>query len=87
MRRRGSVDDVEKMKERAANNNTFLYIKITQVSLLVSYKGEREKNLEDVRDVHVTLPMLEYHSVTWTWHDFAMALKRDCKRQLIQQVS
>ena len=31
-------DDVEKMKERAAKNNSFLYIKITQVPVCVSYK-------------------------------------------------
>ncbi|CAK8698010.1 unnamed protein product [Clavelina lepadiformis] len=81
-----TVDDVEKMKERAANNNSFLYIKITQVPLCVSYKGEKEKNLGDVHDFDITIPMLEYHNMTWTWHDFAMAVKRDCKGQLLSQV-
>ncbi|XP_078495659.1 bridge-like lipid transfer protein family member 2 [Ciona intestinalis] len=81
-----AVDDVDKMKLRAAKNNTFLYIKITEVPLCVSYKGEKEKNIEDVRDFNVTIPMLEYHSKTWTWHDFAMAVKRDCKKQLVSQL-
>uniref|UniRef100_H2Z401 FMP27/BLTP2/Hobbit GFWDK motif-containing RBG unit domain-containing protein n=1 Tax=Ciona savignyi TaxID=51511 RepID=H2Z401_CIOSA len=81
-----AVDDVDKMKLRAAKNNTFLYIKITQVPLCVSYKGEKDKNIEDVRDFNVNIPMLEYHSMTWTWHDFAMAVKRDCKKQLVSQL-
>jgi hypothetical protein len=32
------VDDIDKMKERAAMNNSFIYIKIPQVPLCVSYK-------------------------------------------------
>lgn len=32
------VDDLDKMKERAAMNNSFIYIKIPQVPLCVSYK-------------------------------------------------
>jgi len=38
------VDDIDKMKERAAMNNSFIYIKIPQVPLCVSYKvrGQRD---------------------------------------------
>ena len=32
------VDDIDEMKERAAMNNSFIYIKIPQVPLCVSYK-------------------------------------------------
>lgn len=32
------MDDIDKMKERAAMNNSFIYIKIPQVPLCVSYK-------------------------------------------------
>jgi len=32
------VDDIDKMKERAAMNNSFIYVKIPQVPLCVSYK-------------------------------------------------
>lgn len=41
MSKRGGHDavaDVDKMKERAAKNNTFVYIKVTQVQILFSYK-------------------------------------------------
>ncbi|XP_072286286.1 bridge-like lipid transfer protein family member 2 isoform X2 [Pyxicephalus adspersus] len=78
------VDDLDKMKERAAMNNSFIYIKIPQVPLCVSYKGE--KNSVDWGDLNLVLPCLEYHNNTWTWLDFAMAVKRDSRKALVAQV-
>uniref|UniRef100_A0A4W3JHI5 Bridge-like lipid transfer protein family member 2 n=1 Tax=Callorhinchus milii TaxID=7868 RepID=A0A4W3JHI5_CALMI len=78
------VDDIDKMKERAAMNNSFIYVKIPQVPLCVSYKGE--KNIEDWKDFNLVLPSLEYHNNTWTWLDFAMAVKRDSRKALLAQV-
>ncbi|XP_053313051.1 bridge-like lipid transfer protein family member 2 [Spea bombifrons] len=78
------VDDLDKMKERAAMNNSFIYIKIPQVPLCVSYKGE--KNSVDWGDLNLVLPCLEYHNNTWTWLDFAMAVKRDSRMALVAQV-
>ncbi|XP_077150469.1 bridge-like lipid transfer protein family member 2 isoform X1 [Ranitomeya variabilis] len=78
------VDDLDKMKERAAMNNSFIYIKIPQVPLCVSYKGE--KNSVDWGDLTLVLPCLEYHNNTWTWLDFAMAVKRDSRKALVAQV-
>lgn len=113
------VDDIDKMKERAAMNNSFIYIKIPQVPLCVSYKvwgwwagraGEGtqplglgagldyhpmlpntpvtqgEKNSVDWGDLNLVLPCLEYHNNTWTWLDFAMAVKRDSRKALVAQV-
>ncbi|XP_010170204.1 protein KIAA0100-like, partial [Antrostomus carolinensis] len=77
------VDDIDKMKERAAMNNSFIYIKIPQVPLCVSYKGE--KNSVDWGDLNLVLPCLEYHNNTWTWLDFAMAVKRDSRKALVAQ--
>ncbi len=37
-------DDVEEMKVRAQLNKLFVYIKIPEVPICVSYKGEKEKN-------------------------------------------
>ncbi|XP_045785889.1 protein KIAA0100 [Maniola jurtina] len=73
-------DDVEKMKERAEKNKLFIYIKIPEVPVRVSYKGSKEKNLEDVRDLPLVLPTLEYHNVTWTWLDLLLATKSDTRR-------
>ncbi|XP_015753043.1 PREDICTED: protein KIAA0100-like [Acropora digitifera] len=78
-------DDLEKMKERASKNNTFIYVKIPEVSLLVSYKGEKDRNIIDVHDFSLVIPTLEYHNRTWTWHDLLMAMKKDCINVLVSQ--
>ncbi|XP_076002045.1 bridge-like lipid transfer protein family member 2 [Genypterus blacodes] len=78
------VDDIDKMKERAAMNNSFIYIKIPQVPLCVSYKGE--KSSVDWKDLNLVLPCLEYQNNTWTWLDFAMAVKRDSRKALVAQM-
>ncbi|CAB1348981.1 unnamed protein product [Coregonus sp. 'balchen'] len=67
------VDDIDKMKERAAMNNSFIYIKIPQ----------GEKSSVDWKDLNLVLPCLEYHNNTWTWLDFAMAVKRDSRKALV----
>ncbi|KAG8300517.1 hypothetical protein J6590_074430 [Homalodisca vitripennis] len=78
-------DDVEKMKERAEKNKLFIYIKIPEVPMKVSYKGNKEKNLEDIQDVSLVIPTLEYHNVTWTWLDLLLAMKNDSRRVILPQ--
>ncbi|KAF4523917.1 hypothetical protein B566_EDAN012268 [Ephemera danica] len=78
-------DDVEKMKERAEKNKLFIYIKIPEVPVKVSYKGSKEKNLEDIRDFSLTIPTLEYHNVTWTWLDLLLAMKSDSRKVIVSQ--
>lgn len=51
----------------------------------VSYKGNKEKNIEDIRDFSLVIPTLEYHNVTWTWLDFLLAMKTDSKRVILSQ--
>lgn len=46
-----------------------------------------EKNSVDWGDLNLVLPCLEYHNNTWTWLDFAMAVKRDSRKALVAQVS
>lgn len=70
-------------QERAEKNKLFIYIKIPEVPVRVSYKGSKEKNLEDVRDLPLVLPTLEYHNVTWTWLDLLLATKSDTRRCVI----
>ena len=79
-------DDVEKMKERAEKNKLFIYIKIPEVPVRVSYKGNKEKNLEDITDFSLVIPTLEYHNVTWTWLDLLLAMKSDSRRVILSQV-
>ena len=76
---------IEKMRERAQKNQTFVYIKIPEVPIRISYKGNKGKNLEDLHNVSIILPTIEYHNRTWTWLDLFMALKNDSKRVLLSQ--
>nr|CAD2181689.1 unnamed protein product [Meloidogyne enterolobii] len=78
-------DEIDKMKERSEKNNMFVYIIIPAVPFLVSYKGNKEKNLEDVDRFNLTFPNCEYHDKNWTWLDLALAIKQRCKRVLLQQ--
>lgn len=41
----------------------------------------------DWKDLNLVLPCLEYHNNTWTWLDFAMAVKRDSRKALVAQVT
>ncbi|XP_054707310.1 LOW QUALITY PROTEIN: protein hobbit-like [Uloborus diversus] len=81
----GERDDIEKMKERADKNHTFFSIKIPEVPIRVSYKGKKEKNIEDVHELNLVLSTIEYHNKTWTWLDLLMALKNDAKKILLSQ--
>ena len=78
-------DEIDKMKERAEKNNVFVYIIIPQVTFVVSYKGNKEKNIEDVDRFTFTFPVCEYHDKNWTWLDIALAVKQRCRRMLLQQ--
>ncbi|XP_065157345.1 LOW QUALITY PROTEIN: protein hobbit [Atheta coriaria] len=79
------IDDVEKMKERAEKNKLFIYIKIPEVPVRLSYKGNKEKNLEDIRDFSLVIPTLEYHNVTWTWLDLLLAIRSDSRKVILSQ--
>lgn len=72
-------------QERAEKNKLFVYIKIPEVPVRVSYKGNKEKNLEDLRDISLTIPTLEYHNMTWTWLDLLMAIRNDTRRVIVSQ--
>lgn len=78
-------DEIEIMKERATNKTCFIYTKIPEIPLCVTYKGEKEKNIEDVEDVRVNLPTLEYHNKTWSWHDLLMEIKKESQKALVSQ--
>lgn len=51
------------------------------------FQGEKEKNIVDVHNFNLTLPTLEYHNRTWTWHDLLIAMKKDCVNVLVSQVN
>uniref|UniRef100_A0A183BLI9 Fmp27_GFWDK domain-containing protein n=1 Tax=Globodera pallida TaxID=36090 RepID=A0A183BLI9_GLOPA len=77
-----ALDEIEKMKLRSEKNNAFRYIIIPAVPFIVSYKGNKDKNLEDLDRFNMTFPIFEYHNKNWTWLDLALAIKQ---RVLLQQ--
>ncbi len=81
-----SKDDVEQMKERAQRNKLFNYIKIPEVPICASFKGEKEKNkILDVSNFLLQVPTIEYHRVHWTWLDLLLAVKSRVRESLISQ--
>lgn len=42
--------------------------------------------MEDITNVCLTVPNLEYHNVTWTWLDLLLAMKNDSRKVLLSQV-
>lgn len=76
---------MEKMKERAEKNQTFVYVKVPEVPLRLSYKGEKEKNLEDLHECSLVLPTLELHNRTCTWLDLLMVVKTNTRKVLLSQ--
>lgn len=83
------IEDIEIMKQRSANNNTFLCIKIPEIQLLVSYRGSNrdKKNIKDLTEVSLLFPLFEVHDKTWTWLDLINALKSHVKKALVSQVT
>lgn len=78
-------EEIEKMRERASKNHTFVYVKIPGIPIKVSYKGKKQKNVTDLKNICLTLPTFEYHNSTWTWLDLLMAVKNDSKHTVIKQ--
>lgn len=65
------------MKERAALNRTFIFIKISETYMCLSYKGPKEKNLLDLDRFVFSLPTLEYRNRLWTSLELFEAVKKD----------
>ena len=73
-------------QERAEQNKHFVFIKIPELPVNLSYKGRFGKNIKDVHNSRLVVPTLEYHSVTWTWLDLLLAIKQGSKKALVSQV-
>ncbi|RWS30554.1 hypothetical protein B4U80_04431 [Leptotrombidium deliense] len=79
------ADDIDKMRERALKNQTFVYIKIPEVPITVSYRGRKDKSIMNINNFGFILPTVEYHNQTWTWLDLLMAIKNESKHRLLHQ--
>ncbi|EGF79323.1 hypothetical protein BATDEDRAFT_89946 [Batrachochytrium dendrobatidis JAM81] len=75
-----ALTELKQMQARASENRSFIYIKLPGVLHCLSYRGLKEKNLEDLHMFEFYLPTLEYRNKTWTWYEFVNAVKRDTMR-------
>ena len=66
------------------NGSRYIFFPFSSLPLFLL---QGEKNSVDWGDLNLVLPCLEYHNNTWTWLDFAMAVKRDSRKALVAQVS
>ncbi|CAO3577999.1 unnamed protein product [Absidia cylindrospora] len=73
-------DDLSVMKKRASGNRTFILVKIPGTKHCLTYKGPKEKNIEDLRDFAFQQPYLEYRNKTWSWFELLSNIKRDFMR-------
>ena len=83
--RHTTVTDVDKMRERAQKNQTFVYIKIPEVPIKVSYKGGKSNHISSIDNFTLILPTIEYHNQTWTWLDVLMSIKAESQKRLLAQ--
>ncbi|KAI8074507.1 golgi-body localization protein domain-containing protein [Gongronella butleri] len=73
-------DDLEVMKQRATGNRTFILVKIPGTKHCITYKGPKDKNIEDLTDFAFQQPYLEYRNKTWSWFELLSNIKRDFMR-------
>ncbi|ORX48202.1 hypothetical protein DM01DRAFT_1385528 [Hesseltinella vesiculosa] len=73
-------DDLEVMKQRASSNRTFILVKIPGTKHCLTYKGPKDKNIEDLTDFVFQQPYLEYRNKTWSWFELLSNIKRDFLR-------
>ena len=86
-------DESKIMANRAKENHTFLYIKVPQVPLNISYEHQTGKavksgirfSIPDINNFRLDIPCIEYKNKVWTWKDLAVNIKTDCRRALIHQ--
>lgn len=78
-----SIDDVSQMLARASNYMTLAHVKLNSFVICLSYKGQRDRNLEDLHDFVFRMPPLEYRNKTWSNLDLALHVKKDVIRALI----
>ncbi|KAJ3292269.1 hypothetical protein HK104_005429 [Borealophlyctis nickersoniae] len=79
----GRLNELLQMQARASQNRSFIYIKVPGVQHCLSYKGPKEKNLEDLYMFAFKMPTLEYRNKTWTWLDVMDAVKKDAIRAVL----
>jgi len=78
--------DVGEMKHRASLNRTFCLVDISPTTLILSYKGEKEKSaFTDIYGLVFRTPEFIYRSRTWSYLDLLNSLKKDVSSSVWKQ--
>uniref|UniRef100_A0A1X7V154 FMP27/BLTP2/Hobbit GFWDK motif-containing RBG unit domain-containing protein n=1 Tax=Amphimedon queenslandica TaxID=400682 RepID=A0A1X7V154_AMPQE len=83
-RKTKAFDEVTTMQTRASNIKTFVYVKIPQVTLCITFKGDGI-SVKEMHEQLVTIPTLQYHDLNVSWQDLLLEIKKDYKRSIISQ--
>lgn len=67
--------DMIQMQARAEASRSFIYIKVPEIDLCLSYR-DKGSSLIDISNVKFLLPTIEYRNKTWTLLDMVQALKK-----------
>ena len=78
--------DLDEMSARSVSKQ-FIFVKIPTIPIMVSYKGGMKGQMIKLREEVLNLPNIEYHNKLWTWSDLCMAIKKDCTKTLVWQIT
>jgi hypothetical protein len=87
--RRGTprAKEVDQMKDRAKNTSIYRHMRIGEVNLLVTYRGDSFENLEDFEGMHLKIHSIVYSNKTWAPQEVLYRLRRDVVLDVLGQVS
>eukprot|EP00041_Stephanoeca_diplocostata_P039468 m.1630927 g.1630927 ORF g.1630927 m.1630927 type:complete len:2990 (-) comp25400_c0_seq3:1249-10218(-) len=79
---------VAAMKRRSARHRTYICLKVPSVTVCVTYrrKDGDKSSVIDLKDVVLTLPLLEYHNRTCTFETMLNNIKADCTSSVLHAV-
>ena len=77
-------DSIDLAFERAARNCMFVMIRIREVPIHVSYRGDKKKNIEDIHNMHIVLPRVEIHNMTMTWRDLLNNIRSEVTKTIVK---
>ena len=59
-------------------------IRIREVPIYVTYRGDKKKNIEDIHNMHIVLPRVEIHNMTMTWRDLLNHVRREVTKTIVK---
>lgn len=77
------ADDISLMMKRASNYMAIVDIRFAPTVLCVSHKGQGSRNILDIHEFVLNVPVIEYQNKTWSHMDLVLHLKKDITKILL----